>query len=338
MDIKLLLTCIALSSCGTQTAPQETFDRMDIITYKNTYSEDDKLLNVQTINMRYVYENGLNMVPVMIDTCTSDYKYINDVDYVIEEDFKFLGEKKITKYIGNTEEVLIRDEKKDTVSYSFLRYYDSNKSQLAYARNISKSNYSTNGNYEEEREYDKDGNNIKRVRYYFDTKKKELTYTFEHMLYDEAIKKIPRMDDECKIICYTENMVGDTIVKQKAINGILESLEKVIIEGDKKTQLWYSNDMKLIESSMQLKKDGFDIITRHSLANNWTDSTFYRGGKEIRHVYLSDKYKQVTVSKYDENGNIIEKIDKTKDVKPQDDKELINDMLEMLRESNVNEK
>lgn len=336
MNIRLLLfLSIAFSACGTSKAPQEQYDRITTTTYKNIYDNDHRLLETQSITTLSVYEKGVNTARLETDRQTCSYKYINDTDYIVEESSRLSDEKVITKYIGNTEEKLTLNASGDTVSYLLLQYHDTNRSQLAYSRNIIHSGDLTANsinNYEEESEYDENGNKIKKIQYDRNTKTQKTTHIFEHLPYTEAIQKIPHTNGEYEVVCYTAKTVGDTIIKQEIINGVPDKVEKIITGKGKKQHLLFSKDMKLLESTEDLEKDGFHINVRHSVLGNWSDSTYYKNGKEIRYVNISDKYKLLAISKYDEKGNIIEKIEMTQDLQPQSEEEIMKEMLEKLRE------
>lgn len=336
MNLRLLLfLSIAFCACSTSKIPQEQYDRITTTTYKNIYDNDNRLLETKSITTLSVYEKGVNTARLEIDMQTCRYEYINNTDYIIEESSRISDEKVVTKYIGNSEERLTLNGSGDTVSYLLLQYHDNNRSLLAYSKNIINPGTSTVNsmdNYEEDSEYYENGNEIKKVRYDRNAKTRKTTYIFEHLPYAEAIKKIPHTNGEYEVVCYTRKMTGDTIVKQEIINGAPGKVEKTITGKGKKQHLLFSKDIKLLESTEELEKDGVHINVRHSVLGNWSDSTYYKSGKEIRYVNISDRYKLLTISKYDEKGNIIEKIEMTQDLQPQSEEEIMKEMLEKLRE------
>ncbi|WP_455593528.1 hypothetical protein [Bacteroides sp.] len=334
MKMELLFLAIVLCACGAQRVSQdESYDRLAITTYKNKYDENNKLLEVQSITASHAYENG-EMINLTDDKRIHYYKYINDDEFIIERRSEVSGDIEIVKYSPKMEESLTLNAQRDTVYYSLREYYDNSKSKLVYFR------YKNNiylmderNDYEEKNEYDKNGNHIKRVQCYFDTNKKEITYFFKNLSYDEVKKRVPCKKENCNIICYIEKMEGDTLVRQEVINGILDNIEKTIIEGNRKQKFRFTADMKLTDSFTELEIDGFDIYIHRSVQTNLTDSIYYKKGKEVRRAYISDMFKSVVTSKYDVQGNIIEIVEKVKDFNLQDGDELIDEMLQVVKEN-----
>lgn len=341
MNVKLLFLSFIMSACGAKTALQEEYDNITITSYNNTYSIVNKLLETQAIKTRYIYENGVNIIKKVDEYSTCSYKYTKNNGVIAETIFGFSDEIKISKCNKDTEETLYFNADMDTIRYSLYRYSDDSKSKLIYTRDIDLRTFASNGltndNYNEECFYNKNGIDMTIVRYDFKTKKKLTTYYFDELPYNEAVKLIPRTTDEYEIVCNTQRNNKDTVVNQTFINGILTSTTKTIIEKGKTQILYFDNEMKLLYSTTDLDKGGVTIKVYSYPIDNCTDSIYYEKEKEIRHVNISDDFKSVTTYKYDENGNIIEEVCKSKYLGTKTSEELINEMLEILRKNKANE-
>ena len=224
----------------------------------------------------------------------------------------------------------------DTIDYLLQKYYDKSKLKLVYVRNINNDYVLHEDNdYEEKNEYDGNGNLTKRVQYYFDIGKKRTTYFFRGLSYEEAKKRIPRTDEDYDIVCDIEKMAGDTLIRKCIKNGIVSSINKTIVDEKGKKEFIFDADMKFTGSFTEFKSDGFDIHVDRIVLDDCTDvdSTYYKNGKEVRCVYLSDTSKRIVLSKYDKWGNMVERVEKTKYFYSQDGEELINEMLQVVREN-----
>ena len=83
-----------------------------------------------------------------------------------------------------------------------------------------------------------------------------------------------------------------------------------------KKEFIFDADMKFTGSFTEFKSDGFDIHVDRIVLDDCTDvdSTYYKNGKEVRCVYLSDTSKRIVLSKYDKWGNMVERVEKTKSI------------------------
>lgn len=339
MNIKLLFLSLIMSACGATTVPQEEYDHITIASYKNIYDNENKLLETKRTDILYIYEHGVNIIKKVDENSTTRYKYTKDNGVITETNFVILDEIEIFKQIKNTEETLRIDGNKDTTRYSLLRYFDDSRTKLAYIRKIDLKTVTrdgmTNDNYEEGYFYNKNGIEMTKVRYDFNTKKKFITYQFDKLPYNEAIRLIPRTTDEHEIVCYTQRIDKDTVIDQTSINGIPTMIEKTIVGKGKKQILCFNSKMELVNSTTELENDGVTVKIYSSAIENWTDSAYYEKGKKVRQVNISDLFESVTTFKYDKKGNIIEEVDKTKDLDNRTNEEVINEMLEILRKSKV---
>lgn len=337
MKVKLLFGVFVLYACGTKTVPEEEFyDRITVTTYKNKYDENNHLSEVQMTRTSHMYEKGAETIDVIEDKSTDYYTYLNNEEFTVERKSKMSGNITIMRYAPKKEEVLTLNAQRDTVDYSLQKYYDKSKRGLVYVRNIDNDYVLHEDNdYEEKNEYDGNGNLTKRVQCYFDTGKKRTTYFFQGLSYEEAKTRIPRTDEDYDIVCHIEKTAGDTLVRKSIMNGIVSCIEKTIVEENGKREFIFDADMKLTASFTELKSDGFDIRVNRIVRDDGTntDSTYYKNGKEVRSVSLWETSKHIELFKYDKQGNIVESVEKTKYFDRCNEEELINEMLQVVREN-----
>lgn len=96
--------------------------------------------------------------------------------------------------------------------------------------------------------------------------------------------------------------------------------------------------MKLTGSFTELKSDGFDIHVHRIVENDCIDSTYYKNGKEVRSVHLWNTSKHIELFKYDKRGNIVEMVEKTKYFDTRNGEEIINEMLQVVKENEKKKK
>ena len=338
MKVKLLFLVFVLYACGTKTVSEEkSYDRITMTTYENKYDENNRLSEVQlTRTSHHRYEEDSETIDLIDDKSTYYYTYINNEEFTVRRKSKRSGNIKIMRYAPQREEVLTLNAQGDTIDYLLQKYYDKSKLKLVYVRNINNGYVLHEDNdYEEKNEYDGNGNLTKRVQYYFDIGKKRTTYFFRGLSYEEAKKRIPRTDEDYDIVCDIEKMAGDTLIRKCIKNGIVSSINKTIVDEKGKKEFIFDADMKFTGSFTEFKSDGFDIHVDRIVLDDCTDvdSTYYKNGKEVRCVYLSDTSKRIVLSKYDKWGNMVERVEKTKYFYSQDGEELINEMLQVVREN-----
>ena len=343
MKLKLLFLVFVLYACGTKTVSEEGYyDRITMTTYENKYDENNRLSEVQwTRTSHYRDEEGAETIDLVEDKSTDYYTYINDEEFTVGSKSKKSGNIQFMRYAPQREELVALNAKGDTVHYSLRKYCDKSKRELLYARNIDNDYVLHEENdYEEKNEYDGGGNLTKRVRYYFDTGKKRTTYFFRGLSYEEAEKRIPRTDGDYDIVCNIEKISGDTLIRESIKNGIVSHIEKTIVEENGKKEFIFDADMKLTSSFTELKSDGFDIHVDRFVQDDHTgiDSTYYKNGKKIRDVSLWDTSKHIVLFKYDKRGNIVEMVEKVKYFDTRNGEELINEMLQVVKENEKKKK
>lgn len=334
MKIKLLLLVAVLYACGTKTvSEEETYDRITVTTYENKYDEKNRLSEVQWTRTSRMYEKDAGTMEVTENKSTDYYTYTDNEKFTVERKSKTSGNIEMMRYAPQSEESLTLNAQGDTVDYSLRKYYDKRKRKPVYVRNINNDYVLLEDNdYEEKNEYDGGGNLRKSVQCYFDTGKKRTTYFFRGLSYEEAQKRIPRTDGDYDIVCNIEKISGDTLIGESIKNGIVSHIKKTIIEKNGKKEFRFDADMKLTGSFTELKSDGFDIHV-DCIGSDFIDSTYYKNGKEVRCVYLSDTSKGIVLFKYDKQGNIVERVEKTKYFDTRNGEDLINEMLQVVKEN-----
>lgn len=337
MKVKLLFWVFVLYACGTKTVPEEElYDRITVTTYKNKYDENNHLSEVQMTRISHMYEKGAETIDVIEDKSTDYYTYINNEEFTVERKSKRSGNIMIMRYAPQREEVLTLNAQRDTVDYLLQKYCDKSKHKPVYVRNINNAYVLLEENdYEEKNEYDGGGNLTKSVQCYFDTGKKRTTYFFRGLSYEEAEKRISRTDVDYDIVCNIEKISGDTLIRESIKNGIVSYIEKTIVEENGKKEFRFDADMKLTGSFTELKSDGFDIHVNRIVRDDGTntDSTYYKNGKEVRSVSLRETSKHIELFKYDKQGNMIERVEKTKYFDTRNGEDLINEMLQVVKEN-----
>ncbi|ADV44692.1 hypothetical protein [Bacteroides helcogenes] len=342
MKVKLLFLVFVLYACGTKTvSEEESYDRITITTYENKYDENNRLSEVQMTRISHSYEKGAETIDLIEDKSTDYYTYINNEEFTVKSRSKMSGNTQFMRCTPQTEELLTLNVKGDTVYYSLWKYCDKSKRELFYARNIDNGYIvHEDDDYEEKNEYDGGGILIKSVRCYFDTGKKRTTYFFRGLSYEEAEKRIPHTDGDYDIVCNIEKISGDTLINECIKNGIVSLIEKTIVEESGKKKFMFDADMKLTSSFTELKSDGFDIHVERFVQGDYTsiDSTYYKNGKEVRSVSLWDTSKHIVLFKYDKRGNMVERVEKTKYFDTRNGVELINEMLQVVKENEEKKK
>lgn len=340
MKVKLLFLVFILYACGTKTvSEEESYDRIAVTTYENKYDEKNRLSEVQWTRTFRLYEKGAETIDLTDDESTDYYTYINNEEFTVERKSKMSRNVKIMRYAPQREESLTLNAQGDTVNYSLQKYCDQSKRKLVYVRRIDNDYVLFEDNdYEEKNEYDGNGNLTKSVQCYFDTGKKRITYFFRGLSYEEAKKRIPHTDEDYDIVCDIEKTAGDTLIRKYIKNGVVSYIEKTIVEEKGKKEFIFDADMKLTGSFTELKSDGFDIHVDCIVRNDFIDSTYYKNGKEVRCVSLSDTSKDIVLFKYDKQGNMIERVEKTKYFDTRNGAELINEMLQVVRENEKKKK
>lgn len=298
MNVKIVLVLGIMSfvfACK-EVKQKECYDSVNIIEYKNIYDGNNRLLNVEGTEHQYMYYGDENKKEFLVGTYhhTSQYHYDSDTSYTVTEFSGSANETRITKYTGKTKEELILKDGKDTVKYSYTIYYDKDKPE--YTKTVQKfgGDPSSDENKEEFYYYDINGYNTRIDRNDLNTGEKE-------------------------VICNLEQKNGDTIVSYTSINGVPGMVTKEYPEGTKKVSRVLNNEIEFIDIQTEYEKDGLKINVTENVSpiGCMTDSIYYKNGIKIRtnRYYSGNNLETVTLSEYDEQGNIIKEVQKSKQKK-----------------------
>lgn len=284
---------VLFSACSHDNKPQEKYDVISVKEYVNTYDEAGRLSEVrmtETTDMLPGKDNSAAFV--MTSKSSRKYVYNSDTDYLVMEFIDMLSEVKTIKYSPTVKEELWLENNQDTVTYSFERYRDKDKPE--YRKDVSKFNGTPSEEWRSETfyDYDRNGNLVKCVEHDLCTGVKTEKYFFEGITYDEALRSMPESRYKPKIVCKVKTNVRDTAITQTVVDGLLNEVLKE----------YRHNGLKVVVSRTILNK-GF-----------LTDSTYYKKDKKLRatRVDSTDVMKIVTTSEYDEKGNPVKEVSKTK--------------------------
>lgn len=299
MNAKLLpvyVTLLFVASCNQnpKSEKEENYDSVLITEYSNTYDETtNRLMSVQIAEILNLYYGDINNKAYVLDTKRlRRYSYNSDTDYSATE-LSDDTDVKVIRHSGNTEEELWLKDGKDTVLYSFKRYNEGGR--LEYIKNISGSDdTSSGGNFISESYYyyDKNGNLIKMVDSDLSLGEKTEEYYFEGITYDEALLQVPQSVYTRKVVCTTKQADKDTVITRTTINGELHTVIKE-----------YKKDALRVEVTKRIIDKGY-----------WVDSTYYREDKMLRTILRdsNEMNKRISISDYDEKGNLVKEILKYK--------------------------
>lgn len=293
MRIYCLYSMLLFISCN-QNKPQENYDAIIISEFKNNYDIINRLSRVeiaQTQNMYY----GPNKSEVFKTTSngSQQYEYKDSLGYTMKELVESSGESRVVRYANKTIEELRLEGEKDTIWYSFDRYYDKDKPE--YSRLVWKNSdeASPKEGYEIYYYYDKKGNCIKKIN--TDLKTKE---------------------SKQEIICKVKKTNKDTTVIQTIINDTLQLIEKEFTDGRKKIKQTLDCNMNLINTTTKYDENGLKVEVNKSVSgiNCITDSVYIKNDKKVKSTMISsdNNMKITTISQYDKWGNIIKEVVKTK--------------------------
>lgn len=297
MVTMLLLHYIVLSACS-QSKPQEDYDVVTVKEYKNLYDIIGRLSSVKTkvdIEMPH-HRNEKDEAYVMTYYGLQQYEYKSDSEYTMKESYELSDNSKIIRYGNKTVEELHLENGKDTVMYTFERYYDKNKPEYSREKWRDSNGMSVITDNETYYVYDENGNNIKRIEKDFQTKESK----------QEMIRNIKQTH-------------RDTIITQVMINDVLGRIEKEFTDGIKKVRQVKSildNETNYVDTHIEYEKDGFVVNVRESVGESSCkiDSIYSKNGIKVRTAQMSsDKNMKIVItSEYDAKGNIVKEIMKTK--------------------------
>lgn len=331
----IVLAVSFISSCTQPEPREEMYDFITTTTYHNNYDAAGKLSSVNISEREERNINGKYMLKG-IKHAVQRYKYPeggiceiatisdwspNDVHMTVT------GEK-------SSEDYTVKNGS-DTLYYDLSVYLDKDKTKLKYKRFIwkgiasSAGSYGKNENTESTYDYDDKGNNTRIIKRDFITGDRVETCIFYNISYQEAAKSAPKRAD-IEIVCYIEKEVGNTTVTQYQLNGKTTYFKKEYKDGDKSIEAKFDADSLLVEKITNYREDELDITVKQVSELELIDSTYYMGGKEMRRVCVYPDSKSINTSEYDDRGNIIHEVRKSKVSVTE---QTINDMLRLISES-----
>ena len=194
--------------------------------------------------------------------------------------------------------------------------------------------YEENVNTETLYYYDENGNQTKIIENDFNSGETIETHRFKDLQYEQAIKAIPKSKNKLKIICYSEEINADTTTTIYRVDNNISYYVKQYVDNGKTIKATFDENQKLQDKTTSYTADGLDIEIRELIDNEnvLIDSTYCKGGKEVKYINIFSGSKSVTTSEYDEKGNIILKIEKSKsDIKVSDEE--LDEMIQRCKES-----
>lgn len=305
---------LLLFSCSNSVKQQKDYDAVMINEYKNTYDNKGRLSKVIITVTKGMYsgDNGLEDKTVRIQ----QYSYKDDTDYLIDEITGVLGEQRLIKYTRHSKEEILLKNEKDTLEYSYERYYNCDKDKSEYSKMMWRSydNPSVQEGFEDSCFYDTEGNRIKSIYKSFDTNEVSETYYFDGITYEEALLRIPKSADKPDIICSTKSVVNDTVIIRTTLNGELEDITKEYTDKSKKIKRQYDRNGILDAEWVDYVEDGLKIsASNYQRPDGFrTDSVFYKNDRKLRKVEVDSNrvMKMITNSEYDDKGNLLKEVTK----------------------------
>lgn len=332
-----------LTACD-QSKVQEKFDTITTSTYTNSYDQDGRLTEVLIKRQSQFLEYGV-YIPGRVVEIAQRYNYLDNDAYIITETDNLSPDEISTILRSKTFEKYYTFKNNDTIKFRMCTYMDATKSKPLMEREKYKysgfpiSDYEENVNTQTHYYYDEKNNLTKIVRTDFNSGEIIETYRFKDLQYDQAIKAVPKSKNHQDIICYSEETNADTTITFYRMNMDSPYSVKRYIDNDKTIEITFDETQKPQNKITNYTADGFDIEVIESVENGTitVDSVYRKKGKEVRSVSISPEDKSITTSKYDEKGNIVMEICKSKTnitISEEEFKEMVQRYKEYKKEEN----
>lgn len=330
-------TLILLSACG-QSGEQDEYDSERTSVYTNSYDANGRLSKV-IIKERSQYLDKLGHFWGPVHETVKRYSYPEIGTYVITETNDWSPDEISTTIIGETFEKCYTLKNNDTILIRIRTYTDATKTKPLWERDKYKfsdfpiDDFEENVNTETYYYYDGEGNETRIIKNDLNTGETFETYRFKDLQYEQAIKAVPESDNEQKIICYSEKIMADTTITVYQVDKNAPYCEKQYVDNGKTIKITFDENQQLTDEVINYAADGFDIEVRKFIYDGVVsiDSTYCKGGKEARNVHIYSGDKSISTSEYDEKGNIILEIEKSKteiEVSDEEFKEMIQRCIE----------
>lgn len=336
-------TLILLSACG-QSGEQDEYDHIRTSVYTNSYDANGRLSKV-IIKERSRYLDKLGYFWGPVHETVKRYSYPETGTYIITEIYDWSPDEISTTIIGETFEKYYTLKNSDTIQIRIRTYTDATKTKPLLEKDKNKfsgfpiDDFEENVNTEIHYYYDGDGNQTKIIETDFNTGKIIETYRFKDLQYEQAIKAVPESDNKQKIICYSEKIDADTTIIVYQVDKNAPYCEKHYVDNGKTIKIIFDENQQKTDEIINYAADGFDIEVRKFILDGVVsiDSTYCKRGKEIRNVHIYSGDKSISTSEYDEKGNIILEIEKSKTEIKVSNEEL-DEMIQLYIESKEKEK
>lgn len=304
-----------LNACG-QPEPQEEYDSIITSVYTNNYDTNGRLSEVLIEKQSRFLDHGV-YIPGYAIEIVRKYIYSDNDTYTITETNNLFPDKMTETVVGKTFEKHYTLDNGDTTEFRMRSFADTNK--LKPLLEIEKwkfsgfpiSDFEENRNIETHYYYDRDGNQTGIIRKDFNSGETVETYRFKDSRYDQAIKTVPESENKQDIICYSEKTVADTVITLYHVNMDAPYSTKRYVDNGKSIEITYDTDQKPQYIATKYTANGFDIEVRETIPDG-IDSIYCIKGKEVRCVTILPEGKSITISEYDEKGNITKEVEKSK--------------------------
>lgn len=276
-----------LCACG-QSGEGDEYDSVRTTVYTNSYDANGRLSEV-VVKARSRYLDKLGYFWGPVHEIVRKYSYPETGTCIITETSDLSSDEISTTIIGNTFEKHYTLKNNDTTVIRMYTYTDATKSKPLMEREKYRFSGFPIDDYEE--------NVNTETRYYYDGDGKQT-----------------------KII-KTDFNSGEIIETYRADKNA-SHCEKQYVDNGKTIKITFTENQKLQTKNTKYTADGLDIEIIESVYDGvvFIDSIYYREGKEVRHVHIHSGDKSITTSEYDEKGNIVLEIEKTKsDIKISDE-------------------
>ena len=304
MKTYIILSFLFLLSCNNTSTKKDVpeFDYLSITEYHNEYN-DNKLIRVivtqsETYKGVNAFFNGSKYERIY-EYCDGKLKKESEFEIDIMEN-RIL--RSTTIYTENLKEE-IEWNGSDTVRYQ-KREFDSEGRETFHKKkhyfSVPDFDFEIADNFEERTKYDENYEVTERIRidYHSGTTRRELLFS----------DSLPATFDAAgaDIVLYKTIENGDTIKTERYFNGVLEVTALTVTERNITKEFDCDSDNVLTLSRETLELGGERIVEVINFPESHsTHSSFYFKDKEIKSVSISPESQRVTLTEYDEHGNVL---------------------------------
>lgn len=310
----IILVVGILFSCGSNST-EELFDTITTITYNNQYDKDNRLVKVETTEQEELNVNG-EYVLADIRNGQHVYEYYDDDTCKTYTNDITSGLYFIDKYGVYSYEHIIIDEG-DTTYFNQKIFINKEKQKLSYERlrlnkrfliDKTKFRINTESNYY----YDQAGNNNKIIERDFNSGQVLETYLFVNLSFNDVFKQLPKSKNKQRVVNSIETMNGDTTIIVSYINDTLSVISKKYQKGDKQIEETLDQHNRPTRIVTRYRENNTDIKIEEIMELGLVDSTYSINEKIVRESENYSDSKTITTLEYDQYGNKIKEIKKSK--------------------------